>query len=623
MKKLILVLAVSVFSTASRAEESSGPTDGELVTLNPIIAEGTAAESLKFDPIVPAYTGRTKGRVSTGDVSKEIANDLPFHSNTNLIPGNETSFTGVGKNAEETDVNFLGIPINRPQGGGADLGSFPQYFWSGYSYQIGPSLGAFDPRGVGGSLTLRLWTQDAIGTESQRATAFASTRGQNIQQFSYGRSNDGKIGPKYAALAGLTTGTAFGPALSFSAIPYEVGDWKVTTHLVYSDVNAKNFVSERSGTTSAEQHTYRGIPVVQVDKKFSDATRLKTNFFYDLSYIRYEDRANAASKQIKKIHQAGNESAFISRDTRIGFGVRHVSYDRSEQTAIGDYPSEQVLNTQITQGLRFGSVLLEPTLGGYAVTRKGFYPTGSVGLRNENRFGEAKFGQFIRAGFTKRFPSLLDRYYEINVSQPGFTLRGLSNPGLQPENVRSVETGVDYTNDVYRNQITFFARDYKHARYTRFTTISPFPTILGFQIVNAGNAYVFGFTQSQDWKALPFLDLGTRVTLQRSKIDDVGSRFPYTPEWVGILRADIHHPDQRYGLEIVNKAATNFITYNDSNRPSTLPGYGYLDLYGHVEAFAGVNLVLGVENVFDRNIQFRQGILDEGRVYSLTANAVF
>ena len=112
--------------------------EDETYTLDPVVSDGTTAESLKFDPVVPAFNGKTEGRMSTGNVAKEIANDLPFHSNSNMKPGNEVGFIGIGKGAEETDVNMLGIPVNRPQGGGADLATFPQYFWSGPRPSKGP-----------------------------------------------------------------------------------------------------------------------------------------------------------------------------------------------------------------------------------------------------------------------------------------------------------------------------------------------------------------------------------------------------------------------------------------------------------------------------------------------------
>ncbi|MBC7384852.1 MAG: TonB-dependent receptor [Cryobacterium sp.] len=590
------------------------------VILDPVVAAGTTAEALKHDPVIPAYIGKTKGQISTGNIAKEIANDLPFHSNANLKPGNEVGFVGVGKGAEETDVNLLGIPVNRPQGGGADLATFPQYFWSGYSYQIGPSLGAFDPRGVGGSLTLRLWTQENLGTESYRATAYHSTR--RIQQFSLGKSSE-----RYAILAGMTTDAVTGPGLSFSAVPFENGALKLTTHLIYSQTDVDQFLSEKRPSQSAHQTTYRFIPVIQADAKLSEQTRLKSSLFYDLGYVRYEDRLRPADDQRKKTTQIGNETALITGDTRLGFGIRNVTYRRSISSPIGDFPSEQILNVQATQGFKKtteeGFVLFEPTVGGYAVSRQGFFPTATLGLRNERKVGEGKYGQFLRVGYTKRFPSLLDRYYELLApAGPGSFIQGLPNPDLRPENVRSAEFGADYGNGRYKNQITFFARDYKHARYTRFTFVSP--SLSTFQIQNAGNAYVYGATQSQDFKALPILDFGTRLTYQRSQIEDLNAAFPYSPKWVGILKFDLHDADEKYGLEIVNKLASGYVAYTETTTGvQPLPGYYYLDLFARAVVAPGVNVTLGIENAFDRPIQFRIGDPDLGRIYSLAASAAF
>ncbi len=614
----LLVLVSLVAVTFARADETAAP-----VTLDPVISEGTAAEALKFDPIVPAYTAKTKSRTSTGNIGKELANDLPFHTNSNLKPGNEVGVIGIGKGAEETDVNLLGIPINRPQGGGADLATFPQYFWSGYSYQIGPSLGAFDPRGVGGSLTLRLWTQDNLGTESNRATYFQSTR--HLKQLSYGRSDK-----NYAILAGMTLDSVVGPGLSFSAVPFETGSTKITTHLIFSDTKTENFYSERYPSTTANQRTDRLIPVIQLDQKISSAL-LKTSFFYDYAYVDYEDTLDPSAKQIKKVNQFGNESALLFGNSRIGFGARSVKYERNLENSVGTFPSEQVLNLQASHEFKFAetatsTTLFEPTAGGYAVTRKGFYPTASFGLRHENRLEDAgKCGEFIRVGFTERFPSLLDRYYEFVQPAGSTTLRGIPNPDLKPENVRSVEFGGDYAKGSYKNQLTFFVRDYKHARYTRTFTDPNSATTTDYQMTNAGNAWVAGATQSQDWKAFSMLDLGTRVTYQRSRIEDLRSSFPYSPVWVGILKADIHDPSNRYGLEIVNKGATEFFAYAETSTTAAtrLPGYYYLDLLARAEIYSGITVVGGVENVFDRPIQYRLSDPDEGRIYSISANAVF
>lgn len=611
--KILLILPVMLASVFCEAAED------DVVVLDPVISDGTPAESLKFDPIIPAYTGKTQGRVSTGNVAKEIANDLPFHSSGSLRPGNESGFVGIGKGTEETDVNILGIPLNRPQGGGSDLATFPQYFWSGYNYQIGPSLGAFDPRGVGGSLTLRLWTQDHMGTDSQRATAFHSTR--KIQQFSYGRSAE-----KYAAVAGVTTGEVYGPALAFSAKAYEDGATKLTTHLLFSDTEAKSFYSEKTPTTNAYQRTDRLIPVVQLDHRMTSGSLLKSSFFYDFTFVKYDVEYQARKKQIKRTHQIGNETAFLMGNTRVGFGLRNVSYKRESATAIENIPEEQILNLQATHTYKFDSLKFEPTLGATAVTRKGLFPYLTAGLRHdtpsENGIG---LGQFLRIGFHRRFPSLLDRYYEFSQFIGTRTMVALPNAGLRPENVRSIELGADCSKGDYRSQITFFARDYKHARYTSVTTVAgvPFPTDY-YQIQNAGDAYVYGFTHAQDLHAFPILDIGTRMTYQQSKIKDLGAEFPYSPRWVGILKFDLHDSENRYGLEIVNKAAEHFLSYTESSsNPTQLPSYYYMDLFGRVRVIADVTLIAGVENVFDREIQYQSTTPTEGRVYSLSATANF
>lgn len=617
---LFAALSVALLASFSslRAEDKLGDTPKETATLDPVIANGTPADALKFDPIIPAYTGKTKGRASTGNVAKEIANDLPFHSSGSLRPGNESGFVGIGKGTEETDVNVLGIPLNRPQGGGSDLATFPQYFWSGYSYQLGPSLGAFDPRGVGGSLTLRLWTQDNLGTENQRATAFHSTR--KIQQFSYGRSDK-----NYAALAGVTTGDVTGPAFAFSANAYESGSTRLSTHFLFSDTKVESFYSEKTPTTQGNQRTDRLIPVLQIDHRLAQGQFLKSSFFYDFTFAEYDIEGVARKKQVKRTHQIGNETAILLGKTRLGIGLRNVAYKRESATAIENIPEEQTLNLQATHTLDFGSLKFEPTLGGTAVTRKGFYPYVSVGLRHETTEDNTHVGEFLRIGFHRRFPSLLDRYYEFSQFIGTKTLVALPNAGLLPENVRSVETGADYAKGDYRTQITAFLRDYKHARYTSVSSAatSPFPTEY-YQIQNAGDAYVYGFTHSQDLRALPIFDIGTRMTYQKSRIQDLGAEFPYSPTWVGILKFDLHDTENRYGFEIANKAASQFLSYAESSSDTTrLPAYYYMDISGRARIIADITLFASIEDVFDRKIQYQASTPTEGRVYSVSATANF
>src|SRR5690606_19069125 len=121
---------------------------------------------------------------------------------------------------------------------------------------------------------------------------------------------------------------------------------KITTHLLFVDTKVEGFQSERTPNTNAEQRTDRVIPVVQIDQKFAEKTLLKTSFFYDFTFVKYEVPTSATSKQLKRTHQFGNESALILGDTRLGLALRSVSYERDAANAIENLPAEQILNLQ-------------------------------------------------------------------------------------------------------------------------------------------------------------------------------------------------------------------------------------------------------------------------------------
>ncbi|RYZ62791.1 MAG: hypothetical protein EOP09_18460, partial [Proteobacteria bacterium] len=229
---LSFVLACLTFSDAH-----SAGSDGYF--LDPVYSEGSTYDVLKFDPFTPSIERKkTKKLSSNGGVSKEISQELPYHLSENTRPGNVTNFQGSGKRPEDIDVNFLGIPLNAPQGGGFDLNSFPQYLWSGFSFQQGPSAGAYDPRGVAGSLSLKLWTQEAITSFKPedpyaRATVFRSSA--RLSQLSASGTN-GEI----AALVGVSDGQITGPAGSMSAKLLTRDRLKIKGHVVATNQTVHN-----------------------------------------------------------------------------------------------------------------------------------------------------------------------------------------------------------------------------------------------------------------------------------------------------------------------------------------------------------------------------------------------
>lgn len=616
----ILPLVLFVTFSSLRAEDETETT--ETVTLDPVIADGTPADALKFDPIVPSLKTKTTLRASNGGIAKDLENSLPYHFSDNNRAGNVVNFSGAVKAAEEIDVNVMGIPLNAPQGGGFNLTSFPQYLWNGFNFQVGPALGAYDPRGVAGSLSLRLWSQEALFTEESgyRVTGFHST--SHVQQFSIGYDKEKNLG----IMAGLSTGKVQGPAGSVSYRGYESGKFKSKFHLIATDQKVQDFQSERSTQATADYRTVRVIPILQADYEFAPGVLLKTNFFYDHAYLETDDPSNATGVQRERSHimQGGVETALISGNTKIGLGARQVDFNRLTFAA----PRESILNLQATHTIKSGEYTLDHTIGGTAITRFGLKPMATLGLRREISLGEnSSYGNFIRLGYHNRFPSLIDRFTIYVI--PGFSglPYAIANPDLGVEKVTSSELGADYHSTDVNASFTVFSRYSKDTRYYQTAVINyagP-PTITrSGQVINYGDSYTFGILPSVDYRALPVLTLGTKVNWTKARYETAHEPVLYQPEWVGIITADLHDSQERYGLAVVQKLATSFLSGSEESTAFTrLPGYGYVDLAARAKFTESVTGSLGVENLFDRQIQFRKSQPTQGRIYVMSAVGVF
>jgi hypothetical protein len=622
MKHFLLAIGIiSLTLTNSSAEESTADVAADEIILNPVVVDGTPADALKFDPIVPSTKGSTTQKASNGGIAKDIANQLPFHLSDNMKPGNVVNMSGNVRTAEEFDVNVLGIPLNAPQGGGFNLTSFPQYMWSGFNFQLGPSMGAYDPRGIAGSLSLKLWTQDALLTEEKetRITVFDSTN--KISQHSVGVDT----GKGFAINVGTGRGQVSGPAGSMSARLFENNRLKTKLHLIATNQKTENFQSERSTQATADYTVMRFIPILQADADLSSKIIFKSSFFWDHTYLKTEDPTNTMSVTRERAHarQGGFETAFITGNTKLGIGARQVDFKRLTFAA----PEEKIMNLQLTQSIRNGRFLLEPTVGGTAVTRVGFKPMATLGMRLENKNDKKMEAAFLRLGYHNRFPSLLDRYtiyYVTGFAGPAYAA---PNPELKVERVYSSELGVEAKHERVSTSLTGFGRFSKDARYYQNAVVNyvgpPTVTRSG-QIINNGDAYTFGAIHSIDVEPTSFLSFGTRINWTKARFSDANEKFLYQPEWVGIGTIDFHDPRGIHGIQLIQKTASSFMAASEeSSTKSALPGYYYMDIIARFQLNDAFTVSGGVENVWDRKIQFRKNQPSDGRFYVLSAAGRF
>ncbi len=594
-----LIFFALLFSNQSfgRSAQSEAP-----ITLPAIIKEGTPGDVLLQDPVSPALTREAKLTTASGSLQKSLSDELPLVVTGTGLAGNAAQFRGLGRSAEDTNVQALGVPLNAPQGGGFDLSVFPQFIWAGYSFQQGPALGTFDPRGTAGSLTLVPWTSQALATPhfSGRATESYSTA--RLNQVSVAASDGAHI----AAVAGYSSGDARGPSGAFAA-RWSGGPATATFHLLATDLDAST-PGPGKITPLAHQETIRIIPLGQVDWKLGSGALLKSSVFYDWGYLRYDDPGFSALPATQdRTRQYGTETALLLDEYTFGIGARHADY----QTLGFAEQSESVLSLRASRTFELGNLLLDPGVRAVGVTDYGLLPEGNLGVRYELR--EFDSAVFARASYSRHFPSLVNRLYEYP-GFPGFPgFKG--NPALLPEKDWTLTMGGELKNRHIEASLQAFlqlAQDAQVRAPLNATTDT---------VINQGEARIASMTPSLTWHVVPFLDLGANSTFATSVVDQTGLPFPGLPEFVGNAWTEVHSPGfgekrretvgwaTRVGFRGVSGAVAD-------NAGNLLPAYSELTADARVRFFGKYTLAARVENILDQEIFVVQGFQSLGRTAS-------
>jgi hypothetical protein len=537
----------------------------DAIELAPIIKEGTPADVLMEDPVRPTRGGPSTLGAGEGTVLRGIADELPLPVTDLGHPGTLSQLRGIGRSAEDTNVQTLGIPLNYPQGGGFDLSAFPQFLWSSYRFQEGPSLGAFDPRAVAGTLTLTPWTQAALATPARPARASALVSDPGLQQYAVAAST----GP-VALVAGLSGGDAFGPSGGASA-RWELPGVEGAFHLLATSVDAASPGSLSFPTPNARQKTIRAIPVAQADVHLPDRALLKASAFYDFSQIHYNDPDSGFFTN-DFAQQAGVETALLAGAWKLGASGRYVTYRKIDFTA----PDEAISALSASRTFESGEWLFEPGARVVLVSRFDPEPEASIGVRHEDGTERATF---LRLTTSARIPSLADRYYSI----PGFS----GNPGLTPERDWTGILGEEFhTGGPLSGGFQLYGQLSENAQVSTPNTV-----------LNEGTAEIVALQANARYELTSWLTFTDAFALTGSQISATGGAFPYLPAVSNSLGATVHGRrwDAHAWLRLAGSATVQ--------PGEEVAGYGYLDLDASARVWNGVSVSARVENVFDSPIQ--------------------
>jgi hypothetical protein len=527
MSRLVAAF-LPVFVFTFSVAEAFAAEPGVQLDLAPVVKEGTPGDVLMEDPVASGVRSGVNPASSSGTLHRSLSEQLAVPVDGTGAPGTRVLLRGLGRSADATDVQALGIPLNPPQGGGFDLSIFPQFLWSSYEYRPGPALGTFDPRGTGGSLTLVPWTAWALGAGvegSGRVAALGSSA--RLFQVSGATSRVMGDGSGVAVVVGSSSGDAQGPSAAVS------GRWvlsprrALSVHLLATDLDVR-VPGKNESTPFARQRTIRGIPVVQLDSRVGGEGLLKSSVFFDRGYLKYEN-PEGATPYVSRDHsyQLGTEHALLWGAWKLGAGLRGVRYRSAlQQDEHEDAVGHLLVSRVFEPGRGF---LIEPVIRGVGVSRYGLLPEASLGARSELT---QEMSVFARAGLSRRFPSLTDRFYVF----PGFGgERGFKgNPALEPERSWTANGGVEWNLPKLRTGLEV---------YTQFTQSAQVRAQLDATtdtMGNRGNARQASLLGRMDLAPTGWLDLGARVTLSASRLDQTGLAFPGLPHALAVFSAGVH-----------------------------------------------------------------------------------
>jgi len=545
----------------------------------------TPADALARDPVVPSMNLKYENDSPSGSIDDTIRNDIPAPLTTyGTGPGSLSQFRGLGKSAEDIDVQALGISLNPPQGGGFSLSVFPQFLWADLSYQLGPSLAGIDPQSVSGSITLIPWSArhlELLGSH-QNASGFYSTQG--VAQFAAGSSHE----QDYAAITGYSVGALRGPSAGASTA------WKWGSVTAHAHVLATSVDGDLSGTIAMptpneDLLTQRVIPIVQFDFPLAREAVLKTSAFYDGSLIRDQDSSKGTVSN-SFIQQFGAENALLFGPWKMGASLRALTYHADLATA----PIQLVSNFQITRDIEVEKFLIEPSLQAVVVTDQGVLPGASLGVRRE----EGNLAFFSRSTVSHKTGNLLQRY-----AQDAFSL---ANPTLGAETDYSQILGTEIGDA--QNGVTFEALGQRRSNVQVYTLLPSGQSM----VTNQGNASILALTASGVLQASSFFSFRNAFTLNTSQIDQTQNAFPYLPTLLNNFSAAVHQNKVEVRLEWLLSTQAYVSSFSGS-----LPGYGLVNLALKTKVSRQLKTGVRMDNMIDHGIQWVPGYPYQGRSFSL------
>ena len=553
------------------------------VTLPTVLfTEGASFETLQSESLIPKE--KIPLETSRGSTLDELKWKTPFPTQNYGYPSGASGVSLGGRSIDDTQVTTLGIPLNLPQGGGADLSYFPSFLWSEATISSSTTSAGFSQQSVSGTLDLVPWTWSILkpAPPPEASSRITLNYDRDIQSFSIGtRKSDLSI------LAGSTFGRQAGPAGSLSFRFLKTPQWTLIANVIGSDQEGESPGSTDHFTPRARKKSTRVLPSLVSQWRADSDLVFQMTFFADLQSLNFTNPDESLYDSFDRIQTYGAESAIIFHDTTLALSARQVNFENNSAGSFTEWPA----HLGLTQAFRFSSGTLIKTtasadyLSGYAI-----YAGGRISAQFPLSKKEAFFSEFQAI---PKFPSILDRLYILPPDYHG-------NPDLLPEQVYSVIFGYEDEASLIKTKTQVKAEH----RTDLILSTPDFSTTM-----NSGSGNFLSLSHNAKVRITKSLQTQGQFLASYSRLDSTGRPYPRLPSLSagGVV---MFTPSDTWGFQ------TQVKWMGDSTESDGAPLSNYL-LAGERVTFTPqeeIQISLGVDNVFDSRAEAIRNYPLPGRI---------
>jgi hypothetical protein len=552
-------------------------------------------ETLNQDTFIPATRTSLSGQRATTDDSIKWSNPYPLVDYG--YPGGASGVNVGGRSIEDTQVTTLGVPLNLPQGGGADFSIFPSFLWDQVTISEVTSSAGFAPSAASGHVDFLPWTREQImnqkdddSSDSHVHSRATLSYDHDSQTYSLGAATS-----NFSTLVGATTGEVSGVAGETSALIFKNSSGHILVHVIGSEERVYSPGSLLFPTPNTYLKTWRLIPVIESSFNISDNLQMQTTLYSDLSQLTDQD-PNPENDSDTHTDQVGIENVWVSGLNTVAISARYVEFLGASYGTLHEVP----LFLAYTRDVFLSeSTTLKASINGTELASTGFYPGGRASFK----FAKSeKNYPFAELNTVAKMPTLVDRY--ANYGSYFF-----GNPNLKPERVYAALSGYRFQSGRLQSTTTL-----KGEYRTGIQVANADET----SVINGGDAYLFSVNESASDSVFSWLDARGTALFTYSQLKDSGFSYPDLPYATSTAGLRAHY-QEIYSVEADARLVGVSAGPNGRNHPD----YALFDLVASFQPSKNLRIDAGLDNIFSADAQ---AVLDyplEGRRFFASLNANF